>query len=89
MSSSLPPAHGLGRATRKYIKAVRSGTHNGVIHPRGYLHCISCGGPTMSMADFASHAGVSASQVSAFLNRRTVREDVAKKIRNNLYDVDE
>ena len=53
----------------------------------GTLACGHCGAGGMSMADFADEIGVSIRDVSAFLHRRPVREDVARKIRANVMRV--
>jgi len=90
MSAILPPAYGLKDQTQKYVIAVRSGRRGqDRIVATGNLHCVSCGATSISMADFARYAGVSARDVSNFLNRRPVREDVAARIRSKLHGIDE
>jgi hypothetical protein len=77
------------RSTRKYVKAVRSGKRGTArIVSFGKVVCEACGHqlPTAQVAD---RIGVTAKQLSAFLNHQTVREDVAQKIRDSVMDVDE
>lgn len=84
-------AYGLADKTTEYVAAQRSGTdlERGHIVTQGHLYCISCGGPAVSLADFARLAGVTPRDVSAFLNHRTIREDKAQRIRAHLHHVDE
>lgn len=89
MSAISRPAHGKGDKTREYLGAARSKRTANMIRPKGYLYCISCGGSTMSMADFAAIVGVTPRDVSRFLNREPVRDDKAAAIRANLAEVDE
>lgn len=70
------------RIPRKYVKAVRSGRRD------GKLVCVSCG-HLLPTAQMAARIGVTSGQLAAFLNHRTVREDVAKKIRESVMEVDE
>jgi hypothetical protein len=83
------PTHGKGDRTSEYVGAARPFVRTGVIRNHGYLYCTSCGGSTVSMADFASIAGVTPRDVSNFLNRRPVRPDKAEAIRSHLAEVDE
>lgn len=90
MSSSLPRAYGLGLSKApQYVAAQRNGSTATRIVTNGHLYCISCGGPAMSLAEFANVAGVKPRDVSSFLNHRPIREDIAERIRAHLHHVDE
>lgn len=84
-------AYGLGDKTTQYVAAQRNGVNEARTHivTSGHLYCTSCGGPAMSIADFANIAGVAPRDVSNFLNHRTIREDKAARIRAHLHHVDE
>lgn len=77
------------RIPRKYVKAVRSGRRGSQrVVEYGKLVCVSCG-HLLPTAQMAARIGVTSGQLAAFLNHRTVREDVAKKIRESVMEVDE
>lgn len=54
---------------------------------KGKLICGHCGLGGMAMSDFAAETGIPVRDVSAFLDRRTVRADIAAKIRANVLRV--
>lgn len=84
MSAISRPAYRPRNTPKDFILAVRQ--HAGMVG-NGHLTCGHCGMGGMSMADFAAEIGVSARDVSAFLNRRAVRDDVARKIRASVMRV--
>lgn len=84
MSAISRPSYRPRNTPKDFIVAVRQ---NGGMVGNGHLACGHCGAGGMSMADFAAEVGVSARDVSAFLNRRPVRDDVARKIRANVMRV--
>jgi hypothetical protein len=45
------------------------------------IQCVTCHGTVLTQRELADVAGVPLSSLVAFLNRRTVRPDVATKIR--------
>lgn len=84
MSAISRPAYRPRNRTKEFIIAVRSGgNHLG----RGTFTCGHCGAGGMSMADFADENGLSTRDVSRFLNRLPVRDDVATRIRANVMRV--
>jgi hypothetical protein len=89
MSTICRPAHGLRDRTERYVGGARPIKTSNRIRTHGYLYCISCGGPAMSKSDFAIAAGVSVRDVTAWLERKPVRDDVARRIRSKLSEVDE
>ncbi len=83
----------IGRPRTKPIKTwlvvIRAGNHHGATHVTGFLTCDYCSGVAMSQADFAREVGVPAGAVSAFLHRKAVRPDHARRIRDAVLRVDE
>jgi hypothetical protein len=78
-------------ATRKYVRAVRSGRKGPerIVQPGyGRLECMTCGSK-IEPGVVARDAGCKPAEVKAFLNHGVVREDVATTIRAHLYEVDE
>lgn len=55
----------------------------------GFLECDHCRRGGMSRADFARIVGVSVGVVSRWLDRKPVREDMARRIREFLLRVEE
>jgi hypothetical protein len=84
MSAIGRPAYRPQNKPRDFVIAIRETPATRLVVG---LACGHCGAGGMSMADFADEIGVSARDVSAFLHKRTVREDVAKKIRANVMRV--
>lgn len=78
MSAISRPAYRPRNKTKEFVIAVRS---SGNQIGRGHLACGHCGFGGMAMADFAAENDVSARDVSRFLNRLPVRDDVAARIR--------
>jgi hypothetical protein len=86
MSAISRPTYRPQNKPKQFIIAVRARTDAAGRH-RGHLACGHCGAGGMAMADFAVEAGMSVHDVSAFLDRRTVRADVAQRIRDNVMRV--
>lgn len=82
MTAISRPAYRPQNRPKDFIIAVREGGSRYTT-----LACGHCGAGGMAMADFAYEIGVSARDVSRFLHRQPVREDVAKKIRANVMRV--
>lgn len=73
----------------KFVVISRKGERDGVIHTSGAIVCDTCRGFAMSQHDLAREIGVSPAHLSAFLNRRPLRADVADKIRHSVLRVEE
>jgi hypothetical protein len=69
--------------------ASRRGEIHGTFHTSGYVQCASCGGTLGSYERIAKAIGVGSSSLSAWLNRRPVRPDIAAKIRSAFHRVEE
>lgn len=85
--SAISPRVMRDRKLEAFVTIVRSGEHHEAHHPSGYIICTHCGGPALSQSDLAREIGVSPRDVSNFLNRRPVREDAARRIRNSVKQV--
>ena len=87
--SSLPRAHGKGTKTDEYVVLVRkNATSDGTMYVgNGYIVCASCGGPTLSKGELEAWWGIPKGSLTKFLNRLTVRADVAATIRSKVKQV--
>lgn len=86
MSAISRPTYRPQNRPKEFIVAARARV-DGVGRHKGHLVCGHCGMGGMSMADFAAEIGVSVRDVSAFLDKRTLRPDVAATIRANVLRV--
>lgn len=69
--------------------AVQRGQHGDTYHMSGSVRCAHCGGYLGAITRLAVAIGVSPSTLSAWLNARPVRPDIASKIRGAFLRVEE
>jgi hypothetical protein len=82
MSAALPRKH--GKPYSSYAVAVRQ-SPTGPHSRGGYLYCDGCGASTVTLADFCRAIGVNGYQLRKYLDRQPMRQDIADKIRANLF----